>query len=162
MRIRQSIQWAYVESRLRASQDRDLFHTSRRRFLCLANYSCALLSCIHRNLNIVSQEICSLFGRIGVRYRGLDFVPVTRCYSMTPPIERPFLDSYNQSRISCIREMAANHPWATRVDLRVFLEGWDMGEKWASQKYNPEFCNSHMVASIRIEPYQDYTSEISS
>ncbi len=51
--------------------------------------------------------------------------------------------------------------WATRADLALFLEGWDMGETWACHKHNPDFYTSQLAANI-LETCEDYTSEISS
>ena len=111
---------------------------------------------MNQNLDICVQEIRSLFGRIEVRCKGLNYIEVTRSYSEMTPNELPFLDMYNHSRSACISKMAANHPWATVVDLEIILEGWDMGEKWFSHKNNLEFCTSQLVANNPVRSQNDY------
>lgn len=151
MRIKQSIERTLTQARIEVPRPNGLLHKLRYCFLFLAFYPVAFLSWSHRILNIISQEICSLFGRIEVQYKELDYIPVTRSYLSCSPTQRPFLNSYNHARSACISEMAANHPWATRVDLQLFLEGWDKGEKWASQTYSQDSCTAQSAANSLVD-----------
>lgn len=126
-------------------------------FLTPVVYLYLAWSWICQNLNILLQETRSLFGRIQVRRKGLNYVPVTRSYSGSLPTQRPFLNSYNQARSACISEMVSNRPWASLVDFQLFLEGWDKGEKWASQEDNRGFYTEQSVAGSY--PYAEYTPE---
>ena len=134
----QSIQKTLTNSLVGVPQADGLFHKLLRRCPTPVIYLCAFCSWLNRTLNIVSQETRSLFQRIAARYKEPNYFPVTHSYSNCSPTQRPFLNSYNHARSACISEMVSNHPWATRAGLRLFLEGWDKGEKWATQTYNPE------------------------
>ena len=134
MSVSQLYQRTWTESLVGAPRQRGLFHMLRRCVLSLTYYPYVVGSYLRPILSIISQEIRSCFLRIEVQRRELNYIPVTRSYSAHSPTQHPTLSSYNQARSACILEMAANHPWATRVDLALFLEGWDMGEKWASHK----------------------------
>jgi hypothetical protein len=159
MRVKKSYSQMLIESHVKALQDRGLLHKLRYRCPVLAFYPYVFLSWSRRNINIVSQEVYSLFGRIGVRYRGLNCVQVTRSYSETTPTQRPFWSIHNHARSACILEMASKRPWATLVDLELFLEGWDMGEKWAFQKDSSGFCIAQQVSNNPTGSCGDYTPE---
>lgn len=149
MKIKKSYSQRLIESRVGVPQRRGPLRIVHRCFLLVAYYPYLFLSWLYRNLSILSQEICSLFGRIAVQRKGLNYFPVTRSYSSCSPSQRPFLNSYNRARSACISEMASNHPWSTRVDLQLFLEGWDKGEMWATQIYSRDSCTAQSVASIQ-------------
>ena len=99
-------------------------------------------------LHIVLQETHSLFGRISVRMRQDCHVLLGSAYENLAtehlvPCRRA------QARSACISKLAAKRPWATMVDLEILLEGWDMGEAYASPHDNPAFCSGHMASSTQ-------------
>ena len=145
----QSVQQIRTKPQLEVPQENDPSHKLRLEPRTLKVYLYVFRSWLRRTLNILQQEIHSFFLRIPARYREPNYFPVTRSYSSCSPIQRRFLSSYNRARSACISKMASNHPWATRADLRLFLDGWDMGEKWASQTYNPESCTEQLVANTQ-------------
>jgi hypothetical protein len=117
-------------------------------------YVLLLVSDLRRSLNILLSETYSLVGRIRFRHATLNFCQVTHSYSSSSPTERLTLNSYNHARSACISEMATRYPWASLVDLRLVLEGWDRGEKWASQTYNPGSCSEQLVSGT--SPFGEY------
>jgi len=151
----QSIQSYLTKLQIMALQENVRFRRLREWLLRLITYPCLFSSGLYRNLNIFLQEIRSLFGRILARHKEQDYLPVTRSYSSCSPIQRQILSSYNQARSACILEMASNRPWATRVDLATFLEGWDMGEKWASHTYNLVSCIGQSAANNQDSYFYD-------
>lgn len=145
----QSIQRALTTARVGVPREDGCFHKLHLRCLTLAVHPCLFYSWLCRTTDIVSQELRSLVQRISARCKEPNYFPVTRSYSSCSPTQRQFLNSYNRARSACISEMASNHPGATRADLRLFLEGWDKGEKWATQTYSPESCIAQSVANTQ-------------
>jgi hypothetical protein len=113
MKIRRPYLRAYIESQLEASKRDGLFHTLRRYFLSRAIYPYLFGARLYPVLRITAPETCSLPGRIGHGHIELNYFPVIRSYWKSSPTQRLFWNTYNQARSACIREMAANHPWAT-------------------------------------------------
>jgi hypothetical protein len=99
-------------------------------------------------LRIVLQETRSLFGRISVRMQENYHVVLGSGYESSAsqhllPCRR------TQTRSACIPKLVAMRPWATMVDLELFLEGWDMGEAYASPHNNLPFCSAQMASSTQ-------------
>ena len=135
LKIKRSIQSEYIAARLEVSQERGSRRTRRWQFLFLAFSAYRFCPDQYQSVDIISQEMCSLFAGIEVQRTKLSYVPVTRSYSNCAPTQHPYLNSCNRARSTCILEIVANRPWATLVDVQIFPEGWDMGEKWVSQKH---------------------------
>jgi len=163
MEAKKSYSQRLTESRVGVPQERGLFHMLHRYILSLTIYPCVFLFWLSPKIEIVLQEIYSLFGRIAVRCKGPNYFAVIHAYSDCSPIQRQFWSSYSQARSACIREMVSNHPWATPVDVQAFLESWDMGEKWACEMLdrNSKSCSTEMVANDLDVSREDYTSKIS-
>lgn len=47
-------------------------------------------------------------------------------------------DTRTSARSSCIRKLLARYPWADTVDIRIFLMGFDEGEKWRARSPSKE------------------------
>jgi len=99
-------------------------------------------------LRIVLQETRSFFGRISVRMQENYHVVLGSGYESSAsqhllPCRR------TQARSACIPKLVAMRPWATMVDLELFLEGWDMGEAYASPHNNLLSCSAQMASSTQ-------------
>lgn len=140
MKLKEFLSQRLIESHLKVAQERGVLYRLRYCFLLLAFYPCALVSHVRLNLNTLLPEIHTLFWHIEVRRKALDYFPVVRSYSACSPIQRLFWSSYSLARSACISEMASKYPKAGPVSVQFFLEGWDAGEKWASQAYNSDSC----------------------
>jgi len=149
---------ALIEASLGVPQPRGLSHILRQRGLSLTFYLYALYFRGLQDINIILREIRSFFRRIEVQRKGLTYIPVTRSYSNCTPIQHRLLNSYNHARSADISRMAANHPWATRVDFALFLEGWDRGEKWASRESNLDSYTGRSAANS-LATCADYTAD---
>jgi hypothetical protein len=88
-----------------------------------------------------SQKVCvfvqewrSLRGRTSLRFAGMTWIPIYRAKRVeTDPIERDFLSRVDLRRSQDTQQMLANHPWASLVDCRLFVEGWNKGAQCVSQ-----------------------------
>jgi hypothetical protein len=130
------------------SQERGRSRISHRRILSLAVCLCLLMSRLYQCLNIILQETRSLFGRIAIRNRGLNYLAVGLAYCKTGPTQYPVLCTRTRARAADISKMVSTRRWASLVDLQLFLEGWDMGEMWAAQKHNLGSCIEQSAASL--------------
>ena len=92
------------------------------------------------------QESRSFCGRIGVVRGGMRYVEVGRGWEMTPTGHLVSC-TRTRARTSDIQQMLSSRPWASLVDLQIFLEGWDRGERWASQEHILDSCNPRLGAS---------------
>ena len=87
------------------------------------------------------SEICSLPGRIQFRLArrldqtGVDFGTPWKRH----PNEHLEPNTRTHARIRDTQCMLAKYPWATPVDLEIFLVGWDRGAEWASADRNNSY-----------------------
>ena len=81
--------------------------------------------------NVFASEIRSLVPRILFRMqRKLDGRGIEFGFALqSRPNGHLELNTRTHSRIRDTQSLLANYPWATLVDLHLFLEGWDKGEK---------------------------------
>lgn len=49
------------------------------------------------------------------------------------PTSRLRLCHATHARISDSQKFYSRHPWATPIDLAIFLEGWDVGAEWGTR-----------------------------
>jgi len=89
----------------------------------------SLSQCTHGILS----ETRSLVPRILFRLKkNLDSCGVDLGTShQTHPSGHPVPSTRTRARIHDTQCMLSNHPWATLVDLEIFLEGWEKGARWA-------------------------------
>lgn len=156
MKIKQFLSQRLIESRLKVPQERGVLYRLRYCFLLLAFYPCALVSHIRLNLNTLLQEIYTLFWHIEVRRKASDYFSVIRSYSACSPTQRLFWSRYSRARSACISEMASKYPKASPVSIQLLLEGWDAGEKWASQVHSPGSCTEQSASNIPTLPCAKY------
>jgi hypothetical protein len=97
-------------------------------------------------LGFLSQRICELIQgirslglHICVRCGGTSFVPIG-CWCQRLPNGYLVPCKHTHARTADIREIFADRG-ASLVDLQIFLEGWDRGEKWASQEDSRDSCS---------------------
>jgi hypothetical protein len=84
---------------------------------------------LSQSKGICLSEVCSLVPRIRYRFdKKLDSLGVEfgTNYQMHPSghLER---NKRTQCRIRDMQYWLSSHPWATLVDLSIYLEGWDRG-----------------------------------
>jgi len=87
---------------------------------------------VERELLSESRSFC---GRIGVVREEMRYVEVWE----TSPSGH--FAACTRARTNDIQQMLSSRPWASLVDLHLFLEGWDKGEKWAFQEHSLDSCN---------------------
>jgi len=80
----------------------------------------------------IVREFRSLRGRIQIR---CDTDSADYLVALGPAFQygqagRLELCARTQARSRDTRSFLASYPWASGVDLRLFLEGWDRGEEW--------------------------------
>jgi hypothetical protein len=81
----------------------------------------------YAKMHMLLQEIDSLLGHISMRQSGLHFVAIDRNPEIYPTAHQSSC-TYTCNRTEDTLRMLANHPWASLVDLQMFLNGWDRGE----------------------------------
>jgi len=92
------------------------------------------------------QESRSFCGRIGVVRGGMRYVEVGQGWEMSPS-GHLVVCTRTRARTNDIQRMLSSRPWASLVDLHLFLEGWDKGEKWASPKHSLDSCSLRLGTS---------------
>jgi hypothetical protein len=93
-------------------------------------------------LHELLSEARSLVGRMKTRRERQHYLVTVGPAWVTDPTQRLVPCTRTRARTTDIQEMLSNRPWASLVDLEIFLEGWDRGEKWASQECNSESRNA--------------------
>jgi hypothetical protein len=96
----------------------------------------------------ILRESYSLIHRIRIVFQrnpyGVFGVPLgpTWKQSSTGHLERC---TETQGRMMGMQSLFAKRPWASLVDLQLYLEGWDKGVEWARRSGgsgNPSSCNT--------------------
>jgi hypothetical protein len=104
-------------------------------------------------LQTLSQELRSLYGRIGVlreRKTGLHPSDLGTLYRETPSGHLS-LSARTAARTASIRNIFAKYRWAGAADVMLVLEGWEMGNRFA-------LCTSDsrdMEREMASDPYAD-------
>jgi hypothetical protein len=88
------------------------------------------------------SEARSLVGRMKTRREKQHYLVTVGPAWVTDPTKRLAPCTRTRARTTDIQEMLSNRPWASLVDLEIFLEGWDRGEKWGYRECNSESCNA--------------------
>jgi len=151
-RTRLFLRRALFELQVRGLREDDLLYRLQYGFLQLTVQGFVIASSLCRNLSILLQEIRTLVWHIQVQHKAFHYFQVIPSYSSCSPTQRRFWNSYNRARSACISEMVSKYPKASRVDLQLFLEGWDEGEKWAFQMCNLASCTEQLVANTQDQP----------
>lgn len=104
---------------------------------------CLWYSKIVVRIGVLLQEGRSFLGHISVRFAGMRFVSISQDPALDPT-SHPAFRTYSRARICHTQQMLASHPWASLVDLQLFLEGWDKGEKLGREvgKHGRDFCTT--------------------
>lgn len=103
---------------------------SWRNGLCWLHLRVTMMSLLVQTL---WRATCSLVARTGCQLSGIPYVEIGPGCSC----------SRSEHQIPCrrtlahtkgIQQLRADYPWATLVDLAIFLDGWDMGERFGMEE----------------------------
>jgi hypothetical protein len=127
-------------------------------FLWLCFYPYLFGTWLYRWANVLSQEARSFFGRISEGHAKNWYFEVGQAFDALPnghlvPCTRTHI------RTTCIQQMLSSRPWASSAEARIFLEGWDKGEMWASQKGSLDSCSLQSDTSSSCCDYNPFLSE---